>query len=86
MAKITTKAAEAWRALNGILCVYKPREFKIDNVIEELRHNLCKELNQLEVRPPRLLPQKIETDENKIASLLEQHANLQLVQIYFIKV
>ncbi len=46
------RAAEAFRMLNGVFCVYKPRGFQMKTVLKDIRDSLCKDLNSLEIRPP----------------------------------
>lgn len=46
-------AVTAFRYLNGIINVFKPAEKKTNHVRKAILHNLCRDLNNLEVRPPR---------------------------------
>ncbi|XP_055853949.1 pseudouridylate synthase TRUB2, mitochondrial [Episyrphus balteatus] len=46
-------AATAFKYLNGIINVFKPAGRKASHVRIAIIHNLCRDLNQLEVREPR---------------------------------
>ncbi|XP_037291750.2 pseudouridylate synthase TRUB2, mitochondrial isoform X1 [Rhipicephalus microplus] len=47
-----THAAEAFQMLRGIFCVYKPANISCAAVRQTLIGNLCRDLNEMEVRPP----------------------------------
>ncbi|GFX16721.1 mitochondrial mRNA pseudouridine synthase Trub2 [Trichonephila clavipes] len=51
--KAVTYAPEAWKYLNGVFCVYKPSKTNIYGVRHSIALNLCKDLNDMEKRPPR---------------------------------
>jgi len=48
-------APTIYRCLNGIIGIYKPAAKKINQVRNAILHNICIELNKLEVREPRRL-------------------------------
>lgn len=48
-------AVTAFKHLNGIINVFKPPGRKTSHVRTAILHNLCRDLNQLEVREPRKL-------------------------------
>lgn len=52
LAKRTLEAPKVWNQLNGIINVYKPANVKLKHVKNAVLSNLCKDLNQLEVREP----------------------------------
>ncbi|XP_013788231.1 probable tRNA pseudouridine synthase 2 [Limulus polyphemus] len=46
-------AEEAWKLLNGIFCIYKPAGLSVYKVREVLIGNIVRDLNLMNVRPPR---------------------------------
>ncbi|XP_055382993.1 pseudouridylate synthase TRUB2, mitochondrial [Condylostylus longicornis] len=48
-------APTVFKYLNGVLAVYKPAGKKVIHVRNAILHNICKELNELEIREPRKL-------------------------------
>uniref|UniRef100_A0AAG5CQG5 Pseudouridine synthase II N-terminal domain-containing protein n=1 Tax=Anopheles atroparvus TaxID=41427 RepID=A0AAG5CQG5_ANOAO len=49
--KVVTEAPTVWNYLNGLVNLYKPAGVTIQQVRNTVVHNLCRDLNQLEVRP-----------------------------------
>ncbi|XP_055548377.1 pseudouridylate synthase TRUB2, mitochondrial [Wyeomyia smithii] len=45
-------APVAWRYLNGVINVYKPARLTVQQVRHTIIGNLCRDLNQMKVRPP----------------------------------
>ncbi|CAO1410188.1 unnamed protein product [Diamesa serratosioi] len=52
LAKRISEAPKAWNYLNGVINVYKPAGVSVNQVRSTIRANLCRDLNNLEVRPP----------------------------------
>ncbi|GIY89408.1 putative tRNA pseudouridine synthase 2 [Caerostris extrusa] len=50
--KTISYAPEAWKYLNGLFCVYKPPQKHTPHVRNSIIHNLCRDLNEMEKRPP----------------------------------
>ncbi|KAI4503047.1 hypothetical protein M0802_002091 [Mischocyttarus mexicanus] len=50
--KITCRASVGWNVLNGIFVIYKPPLLNILSVRETIKKNICKDLNEMHVRPP----------------------------------
>jgi len=46
-------AAKLYRHLRGLLVVYKPPNFSINQVVEQINTQFCQELNKLEQRPQK---------------------------------
>ncbi|XP_058130395.1 pseudouridylate synthase TRUB2, mitochondrial [Anopheles ziemanni] len=49
--KLVTDAPTVWNYLNGLVNLYKPSGVTVQQVRNAIIHNLCRDLNQLEVRP-----------------------------------
>ncbi|KAL4713578.1 hypothetical protein ACJJTC_006166 [Scirpophaga incertulas] len=47
-------AASAYKALNGLVCIYKPTCVSVERVLHCIRTNLCRDLNGLPDRPGEL--------------------------------
>ncbi|XP_001850528.2 mitochondrial mRNA pseudouridine synthase Trub2 [Culex quinquefasciatus] len=53
MSLVTVKdAATVWKYLNGVINVYKPAGLTVQQVRHTIIGNLCRDLNELRVRPP----------------------------------
>jgi len=50
-------AATAWNHLHGIMCVYKPKNITIHNLIKDVKSLLCKDLNSMVCREPQTVVQ-----------------------------
>ncbi|XP_059619426.1 pseudouridylate synthase TRUB2, mitochondrial [Phlebotomus argentipes] len=64
---LTRNSAAIFRSLGGILNVYKPSGVSVKRVMNAIVTNVCKDLNQLNVREPRqrlLFERADENDEN----------------------
>ncbi|OAD61836.1 putative tRNA pseudouridine synthase 2 [Eufriesea mexicana] len=51
--KYVTNARQVYKALNGIFIVYKPVEIWFHHVRQTIINNLCEDLNNMHVRPPK---------------------------------
>ncbi|VDP03854.1 unnamed protein product [Soboliphyme baturini] len=51
---IVTKAADAWRFLNGVFCIYKPADFTMNTVRRLLCKAICDDLNNMELDSPQV--------------------------------
>ncbi|XP_035897750.1 mitochondrial mRNA pseudouridine synthase Trub2-like [Anopheles stephensi] len=49
--KLVRDAPTVWNYLNGLVNLYKPAGVTVQQVQNTIIHNLCRDLNQLEVRP-----------------------------------
>ncbi|XP_064457442.1 pseudouridylate synthase TRUB2, mitochondrial-like [Ornithodoros turicata] len=45
-------APDAWKLLSGFFCIYKPSNIRLLDVRKIIIGNLCRDLNDMEVRPP----------------------------------
>ncbi|XP_054157661.1 pseudouridylate synthase TRUB2, mitochondrial-like [Oppia nitens] len=50
-------APSVWRLLNGVFCIYKPNHKSVSSTRRTLLNNLCNDLNDMIVRPPRQMVQ-----------------------------
>ncbi|CAH1643790.1 unnamed protein product [Spodoptera littoralis] len=79
MVKFKT-AASAYKALNGLICVYKPPCVPVKQVLHTVKTNLCRDLNAL---PDRPLEQRVEilgpTNEPMKVKLVTNYADNPLV-------
>ncbi|KAB0802496.1 hypothetical protein PPYR_04682 [Photinus pyralis] len=48
---ITEDATSAWKALNGIICIYKPADVSCHRICNILTYKISNELNQMKCRP-----------------------------------
>uniref|UniRef100_A0A182SX58 Pseudouridine synthase II N-terminal domain-containing protein n=1 Tax=Anopheles maculatus TaxID=74869 RepID=A0A182SX58_9DIPT len=49
--KLVKDAPTVWNYLNGLVNIYKPAGITVQQVQNTIIHNICRDLNQLEVRP-----------------------------------
>uniref|UniRef100_A0A336MKI3 CSON013563 protein n=1 Tax=Culicoides sonorensis TaxID=179676 RepID=A0A336MKI3_CULSO len=47
-----SEATTVWKYLNGLFVIYKPSGLTFHNIRTTILHNLCRDLNELDVRPP----------------------------------
>lgn len=52
MKRFVSDARLAWKALNGVLAIYKPPSVTFLNTRDTIIHRLCEDLNSMHVRPP----------------------------------
>uniref|UniRef100_A0A914X795 Pseudouridine synthase II N-terminal domain-containing protein n=1 Tax=Plectus sambesii TaxID=2011161 RepID=A0A914X795_9BILA len=64
------KAADAWRLLHGVVCLYKPRDMSIKSLYRQLANNLCADLNALDQAPMKLIERDIVQPHPVTQSLL----------------
>ncbi|XP_058451893.1 pseudouridylate synthase TRUB2, mitochondrial [Malaya genurostris] len=81
MALIKVKEAPVvWKYLNGIVNVYKPAGLTVQQVRHTIIGNLCRDLNQLQVRPPlQRITIEATSDENFLVRRTEDYADNVLV-------
>ncbi|XP_012253904.2 pseudouridylate synthase TRUB2, mitochondrial [Athalia rosae] len=51
--KPLSDATQVWKLLNGIATIYKPAGVSLHNSRQTILNHLCRDLNNLKVRPPR---------------------------------
>ncbi|KAL7037445.1 hypothetical protein ACKWTF_009223 [Chironomus riparius] len=51
--RAVSDAQKLWPHLNGVFCVYKPSNLTINQTRFTIISNICRDLNELSVRPPR---------------------------------
>ncbi|XP_076352186.1 pseudouridylate synthase TRUB2, mitochondrial [Tachypleus tridentatus] len=76
------KAEEAWKLLNGIFCIYKPAGLSIYKVREILVGNIVRDLNSMNVRPPRdyvKIEGSVASGKGLIVSTIPNYADHMLV-------
>ncbi|CAL1288058.1 unnamed protein product [Larinioides sclopetarius] len=75
-------APEAWKYLNGIFCIYKPSKVITNHSRNAIALNLCRDLNEMEKRPPRdrvLLNGSVSSGKPFSVELVPNYADHELV-------
>lgn len=66
-----------WKALKGIICVYKPAEISVKNLRKTLITKLCNDLSELDVKLRYPMPESI-TNNSDSTSLARQATEISL--------
>lgn len=53
------RAVDAWRLLQGVVCLYKPRDMPMRSMYRRLVDSLCADLNALEQPPMKLIERDV---------------------------